>query len=190
MIDPELDYLLAWSAYGLAAFVGLMVWFKMTAWISWRYVREPLRLLVAVLLFVPSQVTVDAIYAPSIAMLALDLLFKSNANLWVAVADLSMFGGIAFVVYFVLALIRFVWELVRGKPESKVAKAAKAPKAGKKAKTKATMHEPTAQSASKKTNSPFKAKPSRARYANDPLLDEAIRIDSNGERRLRMEPKL
>lgn len=187
MMDPQQDYLLAWSAYGIAAFVGLMVWFKMTSWISWRWLREPLRLLVAILLFVPSPVLMDEpIYAPSIAMLALDILFKSSANLWRAVADLSMYGAIAFIIYFALAFVRFLWELWRGKPEPKPSKAAK--KAQKKAAQQAAQkaHNQAEHEAAKqgKVGAP------RSRYESDPELDEAIRIDSNGDRRLRIEPKL
>ncbi|MBQ1558225.1 MAG: MFS transporter, partial [Pseudomonas sp.] len=46
----ENDYLLAWAAYGIAALGCLLVWMRLTSWM-WRYLREPLRVLMAVLLF-------------------------------------------------------------------------------------------------------------------------------------------
>ena len=44
----ENDYLMAWAAYGIAALGCLLVWMRITRWM-WRWLREPLRLLVAVL---------------------------------------------------------------------------------------------------------------------------------------------
>ena len=46
----EQDYLLAWALYAIAALGCLLVWVRMTGWI-WRWLREPLRVIVAVLLF-------------------------------------------------------------------------------------------------------------------------------------------
>ena len=51
----ENDYLLAWGAYAVAALGCLLVWFQLTGWM-WRWLREPLRLLVAVLLLTPTVV--------------------------------------------------------------------------------------------------------------------------------------
>ena len=44
-VMTENDYLLAWGAYLVAALGCLLVWFRLTGWM-WRYVREPLRVLV------------------------------------------------------------------------------------------------------------------------------------------------
>ena len=103
----EHDYLLAWSLYGAAALGCLLVWLRMTGWL-WRWLREPLRLLVAVLLLTPTVVDPgkDAI-APAIAITAMDLLLKVGDNAWRAVADLSSYGMIAFAVYLVFAGIRW-----------------------------------------------------------------------------------
>ena len=51
----EQDYLLAWGLYAIAALGCLLVWFRMTGWI-WRWLREPLRVVVAVLLLTPTIV--------------------------------------------------------------------------------------------------------------------------------------
>ena len=51
----ESDYSLAWALYGLAALGCLLFWFRVTRWM-WRWLREPLRLIAAVLLFTPTIV--------------------------------------------------------------------------------------------------------------------------------------
>lgn len=107
----ENDYLLAWSAYAVAALGCLLVWYRLTGWM-WRYLREPLRLLVAVLLFSPTIVDpAKELFAPAIAVTALDLLFKVGNNAWRAVADLALYGLIAFALY--LAFVAIRWPLER-----------------------------------------------------------------------------
>lgn len=106
----EQEYLLAWAAYAIAALGCLLVWCRMTRWI-WRWLREPLRLLVAVLLFSPTLIDPSRdLFAPAIAVTALDLVFKVGDNAWRAVADLSMYGLIAFVLYLLFALLRWPLE--------------------------------------------------------------------------------
>ncbi|MNF55064.1 hypothetical protein D3C84_365110 [compost metagenome] len=108
----ENDYLLAWSAYAVAALGCLLVWFRMTRWM-WRYLREPLRLLAAVLLFSPTVVdpAKEEVLAPAIAITALDLLLNVGSSVWRAVADLAMYGLIAFALYLLFVAIR--WPLER-----------------------------------------------------------------------------
>ncbi|MBV7481020.1 MFS transporter [Pseudomonas sp. PDM31] len=103
----ENDYLIAWGLYAFAAIGCLLVWMRITRWM-WRWLREPLRLLVAVLLFSPTIIDpVKAKVAPSIAITALDLLFKVGNNAWRAISDLFMYGMIAFAIYLVFVAIRF-----------------------------------------------------------------------------------
>lgn len=105
------DYLLAWAAYGVAALGCLLVWFRITRPL-WRALREPLRLIVAVLLLSPTIVDpARELFAPSIAITALDLLFKVGTNAWRAVADLALYGLIAFALYALLVAIR--WPIER-----------------------------------------------------------------------------
>lgn len=107
----ENDYLLAWGAYAIAALGCLLVWFRMTSWM-WRYLREPLRVLVAILLFCPTIVDpAKELFAPAVAIVALDMLFKIGSNAWRAVADLAMYGLIVFAIYLVFVAIR--WPLER-----------------------------------------------------------------------------
>lgn len=105
------DYLLAWAAYGIAALGCLLVWFRMTRPL-WRPLREPLRLIVAVLLLSPTIVDPEReLFAPAIAITALDLLFKVGTNAWRAVADLALYGLVAFALYALLVAIR--WPIER-----------------------------------------------------------------------------
>lgn len=107
----ENENLLAWAVYAVAALGCLLVWFRLTRWM-WRYVRELLRVLVAVLLFSPTIVDPGKeLFAPAIAVSALDILFKVGNNLWRAVADLALYGMIAFAAYLVFVAIR--WPIER-----------------------------------------------------------------------------
>jgi len=116
----ENDYFLAWGAYAIAALGCLLVWFRITSWM-WRYVREPLRVLVAILLFCPTIVDpAKELFAPAVAIVALDLLFKVGSNAWRAVADLAMYGLIVFAVYLVFVAIR--WPFLRSAKARKAAR--------------------------------------------------------------------
>ncbi|BBN53423.1 hypothetical protein TRE132_15480 [Pseudomonas chlororaphis subsp. aurantiaca] len=121
----ENDYLIAWGLYAFAALGCLLVWMRLTRWM-WRWLREPLRVLVAVLLFSPTVVDpAKEMFAPAVAITALDMLFKVGNNAWRAVSDLFMYGVIAFGIYLVFVLIR--WPIERAsKARKEQAEAAKA----------------------------------------------------------------
>ncbi|WP_460416379.1 MFS transporter [Pseudomonas sp. microsymbiont 2] len=106
----EHDYTLAWGLYAVAALGCLLVGFKLTGWM-WRWLREPLRVILAVLLFAPTIVDpVKESFAPAIAITALDVAFKVGNNAWRAASDLAMYGMIAFALYIVFVLIRWPLE--------------------------------------------------------------------------------
>ncbi|MFC6338606.1 MFS transporter [Pseudomonas karstica] len=118
----ENDYLTAWGFYAFAALGCLLVWFAMTRWM-WRWLREPLWLLMAVLLFSPTIVDpIKTQFAPAVAITALDLLLKVGNNAWRAISDLLMYTIIAFVVYLVFVLIR--WSIERATKARREQKAA------------------------------------------------------------------
>ena len=112
-IMTENDYQLAWGIYAVSALGCLLAWFYFTSWM-WRYLREPLRILVAIILLTPTVVdpTRD-LYAPAIAMTVMDILFEVSNDAWRSVADLLMYGAMAFAVYAVFALGR--WLIIRSK---------------------------------------------------------------------------
>ncbi|ATB66700.1 MFS transporter [Pseudomonas mosselii] len=106
----EHDYTLAWGLYAVAALGCLLVGFKLTGWM-WRWLREPLRVIIAVLLFSPTIVDpVKESFAPAIAITALDVAFKVGNNAWRAASDLAMYGMLAFALYIVFVLIRWPLE--------------------------------------------------------------------------------
>lgn len=122
----EQDYLLAWAVYGVAALAALMVGFRITGWL-WRWLREPLRLLIAILLFTPTLVDpARDLYAPAIAITALDVLFEVGSNVWRAVTDLATFGMAAFALYLLFVAIRWPLER-RRRTKRKAAEAAREP---------------------------------------------------------------
>jgi len=103
----ENDYLIAWGLYAFAALGCLLVWFKLTGWM-WRYLREPLWVIGAVLLFTPTIIDpVKEKFAPALAISALDLAFKVGSNVWRAASDLVMYGMISLGVYILFVLIRW-----------------------------------------------------------------------------------
>ncbi|WP_194792428.1 MFS transporter [Pseudomonas sp. UFMG81] len=125
----EHDYLLAWGLYAVAALGCLLVAFKLTGWM-WRWLREPLRVIVAVLLLSPTIVDpVKDSFAPAIAITALDVAFKVGNNAWRAASDLAMYGMIAFALYFVFVLIR--WPLEKRAAERRAQREATAQRQAK-----------------------------------------------------------
>lgn len=157
----EQDYLLAWGIYAVAALGCLLVWFRMTGWM-WRWLREPLRVIVAVLLLTPTIVDpAKELFAPAIAITALDLLFEVGKNVWRAVADLAIYGLIALGVWLIFAALR--WPLERWwanrqgpRPEAEA------------------EDEPTLRELMDREERP----------------DADTRLDARGDRRLRIEPRL
>lgn len=118
----EQDYLLAWTLYGAAAVGCLLVGWRITGWM-WRPLGEALRVLIAVLLGTPTLVDpARELYAPAIAVTALDLLFKTGSNLWLAVTDLAIFALIGFSLYLLFVAVR--WPLERRRAEARATLAA------------------------------------------------------------------
>ncbi len=107
----EQDYLIAWGAYAIAGLGLMLVFWLMTGWM-WRWLREPLRLIVFILLFTPTPVDPqNDLYAPAIAITALDVVFKVGNNAWRAVSDLALVALLGFGLYLLIAAIR--WPLER-----------------------------------------------------------------------------
>ncbi len=104
------EYELAWVLYGVAALGCFWVWTFFTRWM-WRYLREPLWLAVAVLLFSPTLVDPNGTaWVPSLAMAAMDIAFKVNNDAWRALADIMLYGTVAFTLYLIFAILRFLVE--------------------------------------------------------------------------------
>lgn len=112
----EQEYLIAWAVYAIAALLLLVVSFKATGWL-WRWLREPIRLVVAVLLVTPALVDAEhGLYAPAIAVTVLDLVFKVGNSAWSAVANLAAAGTIGVVLYLVFVLVRWLYRRSHPRP--------------------------------------------------------------------------
>ena len=163
------DYLIAWGLYAFAALGCLLVWFKLTGWM-WRYLREPLRVIGAVLLFCPTVVDpAKDQYAPALAISVLDLALKVGNNVWRAVLDLATYGAVALGLYLVFALIRLPFL------RKKKARLAHAEAAAAQA---AADH--------KEQDEPFAEQPA-GRFNGQPAMPVA---PASGSGRYRVEPKL
>ena len=109
----ENDYLIAWGLYAFAALGCLLVWWRLTRFM-WRWLREPLRVLMAVLLLSPTIIDpVKEKFAPALAITAQDLAIKVGNNAWRAVSDLLMYAIFALCLYAVFVLIR--WPIERSR---------------------------------------------------------------------------
>lgn len=160
----ENDYTIAWGLYAFAALGCLLVWFLMTRWM-WRYLREPLVIIVGVLLFTPTMIDATKdIYAPAVAITALDLLFKVGSNVWNALSDLLMYSMIALGIYVLFALIR--WPIEKSWKARHPAKPA----------------EPEAATEGEDDDEPY---PANDRYARKPAATTV-----NTSSRSRVEPRL
>lgn len=104
------DYSIAWTVYLGGALGGTLVWWRLTRWM-WRFLWEPLWLLVAVIAFTPTLVDPGRdLYAPAVAITAMDLLFDMGNNAWRAVSDLVFYLLIALGLYIPVALLRWFIE--------------------------------------------------------------------------------
>lgn len=137
------EYELAWVLYAVAALGCFWVWTFFTRWM-WRYLREPLWLAAAVVLFSPTLADPNGTsWVPSLAMAAMDLAFKVNNDAWRALADMMLYGTVAFVIYLVFAVLRFLVEHFWLKPARAGAAAEQQAKEQKSDTHEQTSREPT-----------------------------------------------
>lgn len=107
----EQEYQIVWMIYLAAAAAGLLVWWRMTRWIGWWFVREPLVVAMAVLLFTPAKVQpLQPEMAPAFIVWLLDTLFDTGDNQARMLGDLSLAMVIALVAYSGLACLRAAWQ--------------------------------------------------------------------------------
>lgn len=108
----ESEYQMVWLIYLAAAAIGWLVWWKMTRWIRWWFVREPLQLLMAVLLFTPATVEpVSGEMAPAAIIWLLDTLFGTGDNQGRMLAELALTASLVMAAWIGLACLRMAWRL-------------------------------------------------------------------------------
>lgn len=111
----ESEYETIWLVYLAAAACAWLVWWKMTSYIAWWFVREPLWVAMAVLLFTPVRVDpMESAQAPATIILLLDAVLDTGENQARMLGDLSLVMGLALVAYVIFALLRTAW--IRWRP--------------------------------------------------------------------------
>lgn len=107
----ESEYQIMWMVYLAAAGCAWLVWWKMTNWIPLWYVREPLWLVVAVLLLTPARVDpTESLLAPATMIFLLDTVLNTGENEARMLGDLTLATGIAVLLYLAFAASRAGWK--------------------------------------------------------------------------------
>lgn len=110
----EAEYQLIWAVYLLAALLGWLVWWKMTGWIGWWFVRQPLWVIMAVVLFTPVRAAPDqASLAPGSIIWLLDTLLDTGDNQARVLGEMSLVMVLALLAWSGYAFIRLAWVLWR-----------------------------------------------------------------------------
>jgi len=101
------EYLLSWSIYLSAAIGLIMVFWRLTRdMVSWLYVRQLLRLSIAILLLTPYFVDESGDYlAPAWAMAGLDMLFSGVTAFWRAGGPLLIIWCTTVLLYYLLVVM-------------------------------------------------------------------------------------
>lgn len=115
------DYFILWSIYCIAAIVLLFASFFFTNFL-WRWLKEPVVLIVAVVLFSP--ILIDPAYgqyAPAIAVLAMDILMQVGDHIAEILNMLAYRIVVVLACYFAFAIfIRWPIEIAFRRIRNKV----------------------------------------------------------------------
>ncbi len=107
----ESEYQMMWMIYLAAAACAWLVWWKMTSWIPLWYVREPLWLIMAILLFTPVRVDpMESWMAPATMIFLLDTVLDTGDNEARMLGDLALAMGLALLLYLLIAAGRAGWK--------------------------------------------------------------------------------
>lgn len=98
------DYFIVWSIYCVAAFILLLASIFFTNFL-WRFLKEPVVIIVAILLFSPTLIDPNHNqYAPSIAVMAIDFLWAVG-NHDVDIANKLTYNiEMALAIYFIFII--------------------------------------------------------------------------------------
>lgn len=111
----EAEYQTVWMIYLAAAVCGWLVWWRMTRLIGWWFIREPLQVIMAVLLFTPAQVDpLEPWLAPAFMIWLSDMLLNTGDNAGRMLGDLTLTMVVALVAYVGFACLRAAWRHWRG----------------------------------------------------------------------------
>ncbi|PRB82174.1 MFS transporter [Pseudomonas sp. MYb185] len=106
----EAEYQTVWMIYLAAAACCWLVWTQLTRWVGWWFIREPLWLVMAVILFTPAQIDpLEPWLAPAVIGLALDTLLGSGENAGKLLGELVLVMALAALAYIGFACLRLGW---------------------------------------------------------------------------------
>lgn len=98
------DYFILWSVYCVAAFILLLASIFFTNFL-WRFLKEPIVLIVAILLFSPTLVdATHSQYAPAIAVMAMDFLWDIGSHDVTIANELTYRIEVALAIYFIFII--------------------------------------------------------------------------------------
>lgn len=99
------EYLITWGIYTVAVLGAMLVWWAMTRPIPWRWLKQPLRLLVTALLLVPAPVAADRVeLAPAFIVYLFDAFLVEGGNGKHALLYLVFGAGIGLIIILVDAI--------------------------------------------------------------------------------------
>ena len=99
------EYLLGWGVY-LFSVIGLLcIYWRMTCFIGWRYLRDCIRLLGAVFLLLPITIEDTHYWAPAWVSVVLNIIFSELDAVWPIARLFLLILLASYLVYFVLLFI-------------------------------------------------------------------------------------
>ncbi|MEH6492801.1 MFS transporter [Halopseudomonas sp.] len=117
----ESEYQTVWLVYLAAAAGCWLVWWQLTGLIKWWFIHEPLWIIMAVLLFTPTEAEVGAGWqAPAFLIYLLDTLLDTGDNQARMLGELSLVMTLAFAVYLVFVGLRALYHHWRKQDEPAV----------------------------------------------------------------------
>ena len=117
----ESEYQTVWLFYLAAAAGCWLVWWKLTGLIKWWFIREPLWVAMAVLLFTPTQVAASSAWqAPAFLIYLLDTILSTGDNQARMLGEIALVMGGALVAYLLFAGLRALYHHLRSRGEPAV----------------------------------------------------------------------
>lgn len=102
-MNPQ-DYFILWSIYCIAAVILLLASIFFTGFL-WRFIKEPIVLVVAIILFSPTLIAPEQNqYAPAIAVMAMDFLMHVGEHDVSLASQLLYRIEVALAIYFFFAI--------------------------------------------------------------------------------------
>ena len=110
----EAEYQTVWMIYLAAAVCCWLVWTQLTRWIRWWFIREPLWLVMAVILFTPARIDpLKPELAPAAIGWALDTALGTDGDTGPLLAQLTLVMTLAALAYIGFACLRLGWRYWR-----------------------------------------------------------------------------